>query len=210
MKNALRILLVVILIMPCIESYAQTFGVKGGLTLPNMLYKDNSGTYNTNIIPGFHIGATVGIPLSESIFFEPEIILNMKGSKETEPQYSETLNLYYLDVPLNLKVVFGISKIKVFGTLGPYIGAGLSGKDSWIDNGEKGSEAVKWGGDAENDLLKRLDYGAGVGAGAILSSVSIGISYYYGLANISSYTSDGTKVSNRVLQVSLGYLFGKK
>ena len=82
MKNTLRILLVVIIIIPRIDLYAQTFGIKGGLNLSNTLEKDNTQTYNDKMIPGIHLGATVGIPLSgESIFLEPGILFNMKGSK---------------------------------------------------------------------------------------------------------------------------------
>jgi len=211
MKNTLRILLVVMIIMPRIDLYAQTFGIKGGLNLSNNLEKDNTQSYNNKMIPGIHLGATVGIPLSgESIFLEPGIIFNMKGSKYQETNYSETYLLYYLDIPLNLKVVIGSSKIKVYGILGPYIGVGLSGKDSWTDTGVKKSVTIKWGNDANNDYLKRLDYGVGIGAGVILSRVSVGFGYDLGLANIASDASGGYKINNRVLQISIGYLFGEK
>jgi Outer membrane protein beta-barrel domain len=211
MKNTLRLLLVVIIIMPRIDSYAQTFGIKGGLNLSNTLEKDNAQTYNDKMIPGIHLGATVAIPLSgESVFLEPGILFNMKGSKYQETNYSEKYVLYYLDIPVNLKVVFGSNKIKGFGTLGPYIGVGLSGKDTWTLSGVKSSESIKWGNDANNDFLKRLDYGVGIGAGVIVSNVSLGIGYDLGLANIASDASGGYKISNRVLQISIGYLFGKK
>jgi hypothetical protein len=211
MKNTLIILLVAMIIMPGIDLYAQTFGIKGGLNLSNIIEKDKTQSYNDKMIPGIHLGATVGIPLSgESILLEPGILLDMKGSKYVETNYSETYVVYYLDIPLNLKVVFGSNKIKVFGTLGPYIGVGLSGKDSWTSAGVKKSETIKWGNDANNDLLKRLDYGVGIGAGVILSSVSVGIDYDLGLANIASDASGGYKINNRVLQISIGYLFGKK
>lgn len=210
MKNTLRLLLVVIIIMPRIDLYAQTFGIKGGLNLSNTLEKDNTQTYNDKMIPGIHLGATVAIPLSgESIFLEPGILFDMKGSKYQETNYSEKYVLYYLDIPVNLKVVFGSNKIKVYGTLGPYIGVGLSGKDTWTLSGVKSSESIKWGNDANNDFLKRLDYGVGIGAGVIVSNVSIGIGYDLGLANIASDASGGYKINNRVLQISIGYLFGK-
>jgi len=84
MKKALKIFMVVIIFIPHIDSYAQTFGIKGGLNLSDLLLKDNTQTYNSDMITGIHIGATVGIPLSgESIIFEPGIFFNMKGSKDT-------------------------------------------------------------------------------------------------------------------------------
>lgn len=213
MRNTLRILFVVIILMPCIDSYAQSFGIKGGLNLSNMLAKDNSQTYNSKMIPGIHVGAIFGIPLSgESIFLEPGIFFNMKGTKVQEGGYSETFSLNYLDIPLNLKAVFGSDMIKGYGTLGPYIGVGLSGKDKWssTSGNDNGSETIKWGNDADNDLLKRLDFGVGIGAGVIFGNLLIGVNYNLGLANVSSDTSDGMKLNNKVLQISLGYLFGKK
>ncbi|MGD0753828.1 MAG: porin family protein [Bacteroidales bacterium] len=211
MKNTLRILLVVMIIMPRINLNAQTFGIKGGLNLSNTLEKDNTQTYNDKMLPGIHLGATIGIPLSgESIFLEPGILFNMKGSKWQETNYSETYVLYYLDIPLNLKVVFGSNKIKGYGTVGPYIGVGLSGKDSWTNDAVKGSETIKWGNDANNDFLKRLDYGVGIGAGVIFSRVLVGIGYDLGLANIAADASGGYKIKNKVLQISIGYLFGEK
>jgi len=113
---------------------------------------------------------------------------------------------------LNLKAVFGSDKIKGYGALGPYIGVGISGKDKWssTSGNDSGSETIEWGNDADNDLLKRLDFGIGIGAGVIFGNVSAGVSYNLGLANISSDTSDGMKVKNKVLQISIGYLFGKK
>jgi hypothetical protein len=213
MKNTLRIFLVVIILMPQIDSYAQTFAIKGGLNLSDMLIKDNDQTYNSTMIPGIHLGASVGIPLSgELLFFEPGILFNMIGSKATEGGYSETLSLNYIDMPLNLKAVFGSGNIKGYGTFGPYIGAGLSGKDKWssVSGNDSGSEDIKWGNNADNDLLKRFDYGIGIGAGVIFGNVSAGISYNLGIANIASDTSYGTTFKNKFLQISIGYLFGKK
>jgi hypothetical protein len=91
---------------------------------------------------------------------------------------------------------------------------GLSGgsklETTYGGNTESDTEAVNWGSDAENDDFKRLDFGLVAGAGVEINSILIGVSYGYGLANISSYTADGTRVSNRILSVSAGYRFGAK
>ena len=71
------------------------------------------------------------------------------------------------------------------------------------------SEDVSWGSDAEEDDLKPFDYGAKFGVGAELKGLSLGVYYALGLANISPYTDYGTKISNKVLSISLGYKFGK-
>ena len=53
---------------------------------------------------------------------------------------------------------------------------------------------------------KRLDYGLGFGAGVELGPIVVSLNYELGLANIvdsSDYTS-----KNKVLQLSLAYMFG--
>ena len=72
------------------------------------------------------------------------------------------------------------------------------------------SEDIKWGNNPDTDHLKRLDFGVGFGAGVIFGNMTAGISYNLGLANISSDTSDGMTLKNKVFQISIGYLFGKE
>lgn len=202
------------------ESIAQTIGVKAGLNMSNMLMKDNNGTSSDDfkMNPGFHIGPTAEFPLNDMFSVETALLFSTKGFKTSEGsdgfEYEGKLINLYIDLPVTAKAVFPVGSIKIFGELGPYIGMGLSGKSKYeITYGgetESDSEAVNWGSDAENDDFKRLDFGLVAGAGVEISSIRIGVSYGYGLANISSYTEEGAKVSNRVLSVSAGYRFGAK
>jgi len=70
-------------------------------------------------------------------------------------------------------------------------------------------EDVRWGSDEEADL-KKMDFGLTVGAGIELNSLQMGLTYSLGLANISPYSENGYKISNRVLGISIGYKFGGK
>ena len=72
--------------------------------------------------------------------------------------------------------------------------------------GDKETEDVKFGTD--NDDLKRLDMGISVGGGVEFESFLIGVSYDYGLMNISPSNEYNTKNKNRVLKFTLGYRFG--
>ena len=229
MKNPLKILLVVMICSICIESNAQTFGVKGGLSLMNMMMKDESENFKDllKMKPGFHLGATVNIPLyRELLSLEPGIFLNMKGYNWKEDgtgdgydwKTTEKVGAYYIDIPINVKGVFGGEKIKGYGTLGPFIGVGLSGNCKTIYEVSVGNftttseetEKIDWGKDEVEDFLKRLDLGIALGAGAIYHNFTLGISYDLGLKNISSYTDEEYKIKTRILKISAGYLFGKK
>ena len=225
MKYLVKLFLVVIAFtMATDELFAQNFGLKGGLNLSNMLMKDDDDTYSDDykMKPGFHVGATAEFPLSEMFSFETGLLLSTKGFQisEEETEMGETykmegkLNLLYLDIPLTGKAKFDVGGAKIYGVFGPYVGMGLSGKSkyeaTYDGETETEEEDIEWGSDEDESDLKRLDFGLTMGAGVEINSIQIGLSYNFGLANISPYTEGGTKVNNRVLGLSVGYKFGGK
>jgi hypothetical protein len=223
MKNLIKLYILVSLISLGTESFSQTFGIKAGLNLSNLLLQYDSETYSEefNMSPGFHFGTTVEIPISEIFSFESGLMLSTKGFQESTKEtfmgdtyeYKTKLNLFYLDIPLSAKATVDIGGAKIYGTFGPYIGMALSGKikNEYTENGETETEEenVNWGSDEDEDDLKRLDYGLTAGAGIEFNSIQIGITYGLGLANISTYTESEENIKNRVLGISLGYKFGK-
>lgn len=72
MKKLIRLTIALLLITTVTESFAQTFGVKAGLNLSNMLMKDDDGTYSDDfkMNPGFHFGPTMELPINETVSFE--------------------------------------------------------------------------------------------------------------------------------------------
>jgi outer membrane protein W len=222
MKNLTNLFVVLMLSMMTTGLFAQSFGVKAGLNLSNMLVKDDDDTYSDDfkMNPGFHAGLTVDFPITEVFSFETGLLASTKGYKisEEETIAGETfeiegkLNLLYLDIPLTGKVSFDIGGAKIYGAFGPYVGVGLTGKSkSEITVGgetEEEEEDIEWGSDEEGDDLKRLDYGLTVGAGVEISAIQIGVSYGLGLAKINPDTSNGAKINNRVIGISVGYRFG--
>lgn len=218
--KTLKLLLATILISGfCSSSYAQVFGIRGGLNLSNLSEKDNDNRYdesNKNKI-GFHIGGTVDFPISDIFSVETGLILTTKGMKYEESignmfatyDVKSKMTLYYLDIPITAKFAFDLGGSKLFVLAGPYIGVGLFGnaKSEVTINGrtESSNDAVEWGSDG----LNRLDYGLTLGAGVQFNALLVGLYYNYGLANISSYSDNGYRANNRVLNISLGYRFNQ-
>ena len=199
-----------------LSSSAQTFGVKAGLNLSNMVVKDDDETYSDDfkLKPGIHIGGTAEFEINDMVSFEPGALISMKGyrtkEEEGDAKYVGSYNLTYLEIPLNAKATFDLGSIKAFGFAGPYIAVGLAGKAKskvTIDGDtEKDSESVEWGSD--DDKTKRLDFGLNIGAGAQLTDeMSLSLSYGLGLGNLSNNTDNGAKVKNRVIALSFGYKF---
>lgn len=199
-----------------------SYVVKGGLNLSNLLVKVNETTYSKDFKskPGFHVGITADIPISEKIAFESGILLSTNGFKNnvTETignemyERKDSYNLLYIDVPLTGKAYFNMGQTKIFGALGPYIGLGLSGKakSELTMNGqtESHSQNIKWGTNS-GDNLKRPDFGMTASVGTEISSIQFSLYYNLGLTNISATTDNGYKINNRVFGLTVGYKFGK-
>ena len=218
MKNLTKISMIVFVSLFCLQSNAQTFGLKAGLNLSNMLEKDDDDTYSNDykMNPGFHIGATVDVPFNDFLSFETGLLFTTKGMKYEDEilgaDVTAKANLYYLDVPLTLKASHDLGGgLKMFGAVGPYVGFGMSGKvKSTVEyqgDEETEEEDINWGSDEDEDDLKRLDMGLTFGGGVEINSIMIGISYDLGLSNISAYQDYGTTSKNKVLKFSVGYRF---
>ena len=220
MKNLGKLLILVLVFAITTESYSQKFGIgiKGGLNLSNLHNNDDRGadysTVDYKIKPGFHIGATVEIPIYKVLSLETGLLMSSQGYRSTYTDIfefekgKESLFSLYLNIPLAAKVTFSAGHVKIYGAIGPYIGIGLFGKFKWDFPLDSDSETVSWGSDPDSDHFKRLDYGLIGGPGIEIKSLQIGLSYGLGLRNISP--EEGVKASNRVLRLSVGYKFGAK
>ncbi len=212
----MRTLVVLIIALLSCQLNAQTFGVKAGFNFSSILQKDDDGKqskdYSSKL--GFHIGGTVEFPINDMFIAEGELLIETKGFKfkEKDSNYKlvTTLNTVYIDIPLRIKYTREINEnIIAFGAIGPYFGFAISGKIKFVEEymGSKDTEKqdVEWGNDMDDDDLKRFDAGISFAAGVEVSVVIISISYDLGLANISSYTANGSTVKNRVLRLSVAY-----
>jgi len=210
-----KLLVAFIVTVMSIPSFAQTFSIRAGMNLSNMLMKDDDDTYSDEfqMNPGFHFGGTVEVPINEALFFEPGLLVSTTGFliKESDPTFGEmkiSTMIYNLNIPLNLKAYVNAgSSARVYFSAGPYIGIALSGKSKSTFNGTTDTEDLEIGS-ADTDDIKAFDFGLQAGAGIEISSFQIGVTYGLGLANISTFTDNGSKILNRVLGISVGYKLG--
>ncbi len=197
---------------------AQTVSIRGGLSLANMLDRDNietySSMYSNNV--GWHLGMLVDFPLGGIASLETGVVLTTKGMKVEEEFFGIGIEararMYYLDVPVLLKVTAPISgKVDFYATAGPYMGYGMSGNIEatlrFMGMEETESEDISFGNDKEKDTFKPLEFGLSFGGGLQVNAFVIGMSYDLGLTNISVYQKQGTTVKNRILKFSVGYRF---
>ena len=183
------------------------YGVKAGLNLANINEKSSFGSENdgkTSKI-GFHFGGTAEFPASEAVSVQTGLLFSSKGYKVSYLGVSGSMNVNYLEIPINTIYKIEIGSSKLCLSAGPYLGYAVSG------NLKQGDVEVDLKiGSGDEDYYKALDYGLNIGAGVELNDkITIGLQYGIGLANISSYTEYGTSAKNNVFGISVGYMFGQ-
>ncbi|MFD2910168.1 porin family protein [Flavobacterium ardleyense] len=194
------------------------YGLKAGLNSAN-LTGDMEGAKS---IIEFHVGGVVEITMNHKFAFQPEILFSTQGSefesanrmRRPRPIGGDRItvlkgrhNLEYLNIPLMLK--YYVSD-RFYIETGPQIGFLLSANQTAkvtiiINDVEAGSTVL----DREDviDRYKAIDFGANLGVGFYFTdNISASLRYNLGLNNISNNAGD-YKVSNGVLQLSVGYLF---
>jgi hypothetical protein len=191
--------------MSCITSvgtlYAQnvSFGVKAGVDFANWGGKDVKDS-NLDINPGFHIGGFVESPLTRSLELESGLYLATKGFRGEEVFEGIDLDVrstsYYLDLPVLVKYSFPAG-FNLFA--GPQFSYLLNNKWTWEFDGEKESE---WDKEGANNFDLGLVAGTGY---KFQNGLRINANYDLGLSKLGK--DDSSKVYNRVVKVSVGYIF---
>lgn len=205
MKTKLACLILLVLVVPNLK--AQTFGIKGGVNFANMTVSMGGSSISAKSLTGFHIGPVVDYALQNKLHFNTGILYSTKGFKSQDfGEGGETMTekINCLDVPLNLAYKFALNaKSDFFIQAGPYLSYALNGKE------KIGSVST----DLEfKDNVKRFDYGLGFGGGVEFGSMAASLNYQLGVADLNDVPAaelDGFKIKNKVLQLSLTYIFGK-
>jgi hypothetical protein len=219
-KSSMKLLIVVVAFTLTAETYAQTIKLNTGLNLSNMIMP---GELDLKIKPGFNVGPMAEFQISDMFSFETGLLLSAKGYKSVYDFSTGSLsytivnkfNLLYVDLPLSARGTINIAGTKFYGVFGPYIGMGISAKykskttysNSRVTHDE---QDISFGSEEGEDHLKRLDYGLTAGAGVEFKYTQIGFSYGLGLANLAINPDNGIKIKNRVLSISVAYIFGRK
>lgn len=194
--------LVVCFLLTTAQTFAQKFGITGGLALAKYdavgktsmpgYSKSDITTSNKN---GIILGGFVELELIQNLFFRPGLQLVTKGAIEnntftnngTPYRFTEFINFSALDLPLNIiyKIKAGKGNLLLGGGVVPGI---LS--DSRFDG---------------------LDFGANVLTGYELAKgISANVTYTHGLKNVATNAPYYESLKNHYLGVVLGYTFPRQ
>jgi len=220
MKTLMKLIIVAVMLSITSATYSQSIAVKAGLNLATMRERDDNSTYSNNFTlnPGFHVGANVEFTIYKILSLETGLFFLTKGYKsdysleilDNTYHFKHKTNLYYIDLPITLKLTFVIGKVKIFGSFGEYLGLGLFGNNK-TDSPvlDDTNTDISWGS-GDKDDLRRFDFGMTFNAGVEFYSIIIGACYDHGFANISAHSVSGYNIKNRVLGISVGYRFGMR
>jgi hypothetical protein len=190
-----------------------SFGVKAGVAFPNLSFSAMGMSVSADAKTTFYVGAVADIKVSSMFSVQPGLTYMSKGTKSggdvfgdedvTVETESATINMSYLELPVNLVANFNAGTGKFFVGAGPYAAYALSG------NGKAGGvkEDMPFGsGDGE---FKRFDFGVNFLAGYQLNNgLNIHAGYGLGLGKIVNDNSGvGLAVKNKVFSVGLGFMF---
>ncbi|WP_327984494.1 porin family protein [Bergeyella porcorum] len=181
-------------------SFAQQFGIKGGMNVSSLSKDAALSEQNSKI--GFYAGAFVNVPVAESFSVQPEVIYNNLGSKVKQTNALETFeyarHFDYISVP----VMFQYNATPEF-----YLEAGpqASFLVSTRHKAKAGNTSIS--NEVNKDNYNTFDFGLGLGAGYYFTkNIGITARYVAGFTDIYKNNS-GDAVKNNNFQVGLAYKF---
>ncbi len=189
-------------------TFAQQFGIKGGMNVSS-LSKDSSSSDQKSKI-GFNAGVFADVPLSDKFTLQPELLYTQYGAKANlyynnyEQRYSSSVHLDYIALP----VMFQYNATpKFYLEAGPEFGLNVRAKNK-IKNEITGQTLAEVNNYSD---IKKFNLGIGLGAGYYFTpNVGITARYVAGLTDIAKDRPSGSSsTKNNVFQVGLAYKFGK-
>jgi hypothetical protein len=204
-------------------AYSQvSFGIKAGVNFQNLNGKDaDDDKLENKLIPGFHAGFDVAIPIAQDFYVQPGLLFSTKGAKSEGTLLGDVkTTLGYIELPLHLLYKPQLGTGKLILGFGPYLAYGITGKIKR----ETGSDIdIKFKSDlttqdlieraaAQTDFLKGFDAGADIFFGYEFAfKVSVVVNAQLGLLNLEpdyeGNDNDERITKNTGFSVSLGYSF---
>lgn len=203
-----KYILILLLALPF--SLPAQIGIKGGINFANIT---KVSAINNTSRSGFHVGAFLS-PLSRGLFgSRTELIYSRQGYDYKTNTNTGNVNLDYLTLPqfmtLNLTKLFQVQ---------------LGGQVSYLLNAQVDSTGGSGGGGTASQLMdyyNRLDFGLGGGIEIHpKKGLLLGVRFNISLTDLYKNAASGSgsipsfipkeAVKNNLLQVFIGYHFGRK
>jgi len=200
-----------------------SFGLRGGVNFQNINGKDQDGNkLDNSMVTRFNIGVNAEIPVGTDFYFQPGLLFTTKGAKNEKPllnqEMTTTINLSYLELPLNFIYKPNLGTGHLIIGFGPYVGFGIGGKVKYEMGGSSQERDVKFKNKVKSAdpsdvaYFKPLDAGANFLFGYEFGNkLSLQLNTQLGLSKINpeyeNATNDKSSFKNTGFGLSLGYRF---
>lgn len=196
-----------------------SFAVFGGVNFQNLNGKDRKGDMLKNkILPAYHFGVNLMIPIVPEFFFQPGIVYSLKGAKQKNDSFSRTIKINYLEMPLNFVYSALLGKGQFMLGFGPYIAYAIGGSNTYrFNNSENKNDLIfsnsSNSGNPDNmGTIKRFDSGANIFAGYQLEGgLFFQLNTQLGMLKINpeyiNMNDDKSMLKNTGFGLSAGYRF---
>lgn len=198
------------------------YGVRAGLNISDIRMKSGNLKADLKSQAGFHVGAVVGIPVTNGFYIQPGLVFSSKGARDVyeEDGYRSVASMFpvYLEIPVLASFRADVAdNVNLQLNIGPYFDFGLGGNytSKWEYDGESGKDEPYpfFGKSSENEArmgMKRFDFGLSFGLGVELwDHYYAGVKYDVGLVNmaIKDVWGNDYKAHNGTFAITLGYNF---
>jgi len=176
------------------------FGVKGGINLFSLHSENNQQQDYNNGKPGFLVGVSYELPMSNYFAFVPEVNYSYQSAEEN--YYGSKIHLGYVQVPILLHYYHQTSPVSLYA--GPQANFITSAKVKPKTGDEQG---------IRSDVVQ-TDIGVTLGVAytpiAWKKGITVDVRAYRGFMNVIKAEYDnGTKSRATLFMLTVGYAFGK-
>lgn len=181
-----------------------SYGIRAGVNLSEFAgsghFNDLSGNTSYSgkqIYPGFVVGLIAEIPLTNQLFFQPEIDFTQAGNKIKNADFTQTVKLGYLNIPLLLKYK-PVEGVNIFG--------GVAADYLLYANYTSQYQLKQTSGSVHSDFKTMgLSMTGGAGYG-FTENLGIELRYLRSIFNINR-VNDRNDFKNSNLQLALRYFY---
>lgn len=187
-----------------------TVGVMAGLQYAKVSQDPEPTDVEFKYKPGLLAGGFLGIPVTDMVSIEPQVLFSQKGTKVqgvgAESNLEGSIRGNYIEVPVLLKLSFPgyNSQITPFVFAGPYGAYRLNCKAEGVILAVTGSRDCD---ETEVIDIKSTDFGGTIGGGIKFRMgsqlVILDARYSHGFTNIND-SNDNRDIKNRAFAVTLG------
>lgn len=208
-----KIVLLGFLLILSVNAHAQDkpliIGLKVGINLSSI----SGDISHTKTRFGYNVGVTLDYGFTEDWYLLTGLEYTTKGVNfKNIAGIKPSISAAYIQLPIHAGYKLNVSPSSKIGFhAGPYLACGTNGKkklDGPTVEGvdKKGREQSTF----EDDILKRFDFGLGLGVGAEFGKINVGIGYDFGLINVAKNDENDyydVIYRNGNAYFSLGYKF---